>query len=188
MADHSKYTDQELLTLIKADDYVAFTEIYNRHADALYGSAYNILRDREGCKDIVQDLFIWFWQHREQWQLTSCRGYLLTAIKFKTANYIRDHKVHQGFFTELSGLELPDEDEATRLEVKELSGLIRSLADELPGKYGEIFRMSRYQHLSNKEIASQMGITEKTVENQMTIALKKLKAQLGPYGMFTLFL
>jgi RNA polymerase sigma-70 factor (family 1) len=188
MAGYSAYNDQELLALVKADDYAAFTEIYHRHSDALYGVSYNILRDRAGCKDIVQDLFIWFWQHRAQWQLQSCRGYLLAAVKFKTANYIRDNKVHKGFFTELSGVELPDEDEATRLEVKELSGLIRGLADQLPGRYGEIFRMSRYQHLSNKEIALQMGVTEKTVENQMTIALRKLREQLGPYGMFTLFL
>lgn len=188
MSSYSTFTDEKLLALIKAGDYAAFTEIYSRHADVLYGSAYNILRDRESCKDIVQDLFIWFWQHRGQWQLQSCRGYLLTAVKFKTANYIRDHKVHQGFFAQLEGLELPDEDEATRLEVKELARLIRELADQLPGKYGEIFRMSRYQHLNNKEIAKQMGLSEKTVENQMTIALRKLKEQLGPHGIFTLFL
>jgi len=188
MSAYSAYTDQELLALVKADDYAAFSEIYERHGDALYGAAYNILREREACRDVVQDIFIWFWEHRQQWQLESCRGYLLTAVKFKMANYIRDNKVHKGFFTAISEIDLGDEDEQSALEVKELTNLIRSLADQLPGKYGEIFRLSRYEHLSNKEIASRMGISEKTVENQMTIALKKLREKLGPNGAFTLFL
>jgi RNA polymerase sigma-70 factor (family 1) len=188
MTAYSTHTDQELLALIKADDYAAYTEIYARHADTLYGAAYNILRDREGCKDIIQDIFIWFWQHRAEWQLQSCRGYLLTAVKFKTANYIRDNKVHKGFFTELEGIDFGGEDEQALIEVKELTALIRQLADQLPGKYGEIFRLSRYEQLSNKEIALRLGISEKTVENQMTIALRKLKELLGPHGVFTWFL
>ncbi|MNL33690.1 RNA polymerase sigma factor [compost metagenome] len=74
------------------------------------------------------------------------------------------------------------------MEVRELYAFIRNLADQLPGKYGEIFRLSRYEQLSNKEIAQQMGISEKTVENQMTIALKKLKEKLGPGSAFLFFL
>ena len=73
------------------------------------------------------------------------------------------------------------------MEVRELSAFIKGLADQLPGKYGEIFRLSRYEQLSNREIALKMGISEKTVENQMTIALKKLKEKLGPRNAFLFF-
>lgn len=187
MAAYSAYTDQELLTLIKTGDYTAFNEIYDRHADALYGSAYNILRDRDGCRDIIQDIFIWFWQNRFQLNINNCRAYLLTAVKFKTANYIRDNKIGKGFFAELSTIDVSGDDEANAIEVRELSDFIKSLADQLPGRYGEIFRLSRYQQLSNKEIALQMGISEKTVENQITIALKKLKEKLGPSSAFLFF-
>lgn len=188
MAVCSTFSDQELLALIKDGDYAAFDEIYTRHADALYGAAYNVLRDQSSSKDIVQDVFTWFWQHRGQWQLSSCRGYLLTAVKFKVANYIRDNKVHKGFFTELSELEIGGEDEQLAYEVRQLSELIRQLADQLPGRCGEIFKLSRYEQLSNKEIAIKMGISEKTVENQMTIALKKLKDKLGPGHALLFFL
>lgn len=187
MAGYSAYTDQELLALIKAGDYAAFTELYRRHADALYGAAYNILRDREGCRDVIQDIFIWFWQSRSQLEIVNCRAYLLTAVKFKTANYIRDNKIGKGFFTELSTIDVIDNNEVAAMEVRELSAFIKGLADQLPGRYGEIFRLSRYQQLSNKEIALQMGISEKTVENQMTIALKKLKEKLGPHSAFLFF-
>ena len=188
MADYGTYTDQELLALVKAGDYTAFNELYRRHADVLYGSAYNILRDRDACRDIIQDIFVWFWQNRLKWELKTCRGYLLTAVKFKTANYIRNNKVGKGFFAELSTVEIESEDEEAAMEVRELYAFIRNLADQLPGKYGEIFRLSRYEQLSNKEIAQQMGISEKTVENQMTIALKKLKEKLGPGSAFLFFL
>jgi RNA polymerase sigma-70 factor (family 1) len=187
MAAYSAYTDQELLALVKAGDYAAFTELYRRHADALYGAAYNILRDREGCRDVIQDIFIWFWQSRSQLEIVNCRAYLLTAVKFKTANYIRDNKIGKGFFTELSTIDVIDNNEEAAMEVRELSAFIKGLADQLPGRYGEIFRLSRYQQLSNKEIALQMGISEKTVENQMTIALKKLKEKLGPHSAFLFF-
>ncbi|TCD03859.1 RNA polymerase sigma factor [Pedobacter psychroterrae] len=65
MAAYSSHNDHVLLDLVKKSDYAAFTELYTRHADALYGAAYNILRDRQGCKDVLQDIFIWFWQNRE---------------------------------------------------------------------------------------------------------------------------
>ncbi|ACU04189.1 RNA polymerase sigma-70 factor [Pedobacter heparinus] len=187
MGDYSTYTDQELLVLIKAEDYSAFNEIYHRHADALYGSAYNILRDRDSCRDVIQDIFIWLWQNRLHLNISNCRAYLLTAVKFKTANYIRDNKIGKGFFMELSTVELSSDDEENAIEVRQLSDFIKSLADQLPGRYGEIFRLSRYQQLSNKEIALQMGISEKTVENQMTIALKKIKEKLGPGSALMFF-
>lgn len=187
MHAYSSYSDQELLFLIKTGNYQAFNEIYRRHADILYGSAYNILRDRESCRDIIQDIFVWFWQHRMHWELTSCRGYLLTAVKFKTANYIRNNKVGKTFFVDLSAIEIGGEDEEAAMEVRELSAFIRNVADQLPGRYGEIFRLSRYDQLSNKEIALKLGISEKTVENQMTIALKKLKEKLGSGGAFLFF-
>ncbi|SMC94018.1 RNA polymerase sigma-70 factor [Pedobacter africanus] len=188
MNHYSTSTDKELLDLVKSNDYAAFNELYSRHSDALYGSAYNVLRNREACRDIIQDIFVWFWQNRDKWELNSCRGYLLTAVKFKTANYIRNNKVGKNFFAELSSIEIESDDEAAAMEVRELSDLIKRLAEQLPGKHGEIFRLSRYAQLSNKEIAAQLGITEKTVENQMTIALKKMKEKLGPGNAFLLLL
>ena len=51
---------------------MAFTELYQRHADVLYGAAYNILRDREGCRDVIQDIFIWLWQNLAQLKMSNC--------------------------------------------------------------------------------------------------------------------
>ncbi|RZL99757.1 MAG: RNA polymerase sigma-70 factor [Pedobacter sp.] len=172
-------TEEALLVQIKAGDYAAFDELYSRHFQTVYGMAYNILRDQQQSQDIVQDIFVWFWEHRSQWNLTSSRGYLLTAVKFKTSNYFRQNKVKETFYTGLAKQRMSAVDESILLEVKELNNLIMSLTAELPARCQEVFKLSRFEHLSNREIAEKLDITEKAVEAQITSALKKLKDKLG---------
>lgn len=179
--------EEVLLGLVKAGEYAAFDELYNRHWSALYGMAYNILRDHSSAKDIVQDIFTWFWEHREQWNLTSCRGYLLTAVRFKTANYIRANKAREEFYQGMAKLSLQPADESELLEVRQLEEMILNITSELPERCREIFSMSRFEHLSNKEIAQKLDISEKTVEGHITIALKKLREKLGKGNLLLFF-
>lgn len=178
-------SEEILLKLIKSGDYSAFDELYSRHFQTVYAMAYNILRDHQQSKDIVQDIFVWFWEHRAQWNLRSCRGYLLTAVKFKTANYFRKNKVKEAFFVGLAKQQMAFVDNSVLMEVRQLNDLILSLTAELPERCQEIFRLSRFDQLSNREIAVKLGITEKTVEAHITSGLKKLKDKLGKqYGFF----
>lgn len=178
MYNFRAYPENELLKLIKEGSYPAFTEIYDRHWNTLFGSAYNILRDREACLDILQDIFVWFWENREVWELDTCKGYLLTAVKFKTANYVRNSRKQGLIIHQLSSAELENAKDEP-YEVRQLEELIKSIADRLPDRCREIFQMSRYDFLSNKEIAAKLQISEKTVENQITIALKRLRQKLS---------
>lgn len=185
MSPYKDYTEAELLKLIKGDSYAAFNEIYGRHWNVLFGSAYNILRDKDACMDLIQDIFVWFWENRQTWELTSCKGYLLTAVKFKTANYIRNIKNRELIILQLANINIVHSEEE-ELEVKQLEELIKSIADQLPDRCREIFQLSRYSYLSNKEIANKLQISEKTVENQLTIALKRLRQKLST-GHLALF-
>ena len=187
MLNYKVQSEGELLLMVKEGDYTAFDELYARHWSALYGMAYNILRDHDSSKDIVQDIFIWFWEHREYWILTSCKGYLLTAVRFKTANYIRANKAREEFYKVSFEQTVSAMDESLLMEAKELESFIREITDELPERCREIFSMSRFQQLSNKEIAEQLNISEKTVEGHITNALKKLRERLRK-GSFILFL
>lgn len=184
MSHYSDLNDTELLNLLKNGDYSAFNELYNRHWSALYGSAYNILRNKEACQDILQEVFVWFWEHRTTWQLTSCKGYLLTAVKFKIANYIRNNKVRSSFFEKLSNIQVAFIEDHIGLEVRQLQEFILKFTEQLPDRCREVFYLSRYENLSNKEIAAKLMISEKTVENQITTALKKLRGKLGPNFLF----
>jgi RNA polymerase sigma-70 factor (ECF subfamily) len=180
-------TEEVLLGLIKTGNYAAFDELYNRHWSTLYGMAYNILRDHSSSKDIVQDIFVWFWEHREQWNLTSCKGYLLTAVRFKTANYIRASKARQEFYQFMPGQDNEFADQGMEFEARQLELLIQQITSELPERCQEIFRLSRFEYLPNKQIADKLGISEKTVEGHITAALKKLREKLGKRN-FLLFL
>ncbi|RQO74466.1 RNA polymerase sigma-70 factor [Pedobacter sp. KBW06] len=177
--DYKSETEESLLLSVKDGDRSAFDELYTRHWTVVYGMAYNILRDHQYSKDIVQDIFVWFWEHRGQWNLTTCRGYLLTAVKFKTANFIRASKIREDFFKSAAQREQMNYDQNLMLEVKELEQFIHTVISDLPDRCRQIFTLSRFKHCSNKEIAAELNISEKTVEMQITIALKKLREKLG---------
>ena len=141
--------------------------------------------------DIVQEIFIWLWEHRKELVIkTTLRGYLLAAVKFKAANCIRNGKIRAGFFKQIGqaspGPLTNTADEL--LQVKELEEVIRQTIDTLPRTCRTIYQLSRTAHLSHHEIAHELGISVKTVENQMTIALRRLRVVLTKMFISLLFL
>ncbi len=146
----------------------------------MYKFAFFMLRDKEACKDIIHDVFIWVWEHRTGLDMNCPKSYLKTAVKYKIANYIRTGNMKESFFEAASDF-TPGESEPGAVEfaeVKELNHIIQLTVSRLPPKCQEIFRLSREENLSNKEIARQLGISTKTVENQITIALHRIRANV----------
>jgi RNA polymerase sigma-70 factor (ECF subfamily) len=176
-------TDKDLIFLISRGDQGAFNTLYNRHWPWLFKFAFLILKDRDAAKDIIQDVFVWVWEHRKDLQMHAPKSYLKTAVKYKIANYIRTGNIRNSFFDEASQLKYtvctPGADEFA--EVNELNHIIRISIANLPVKCKEIFRLSREENLSNREIASQLGISIKTVENQMTIALHRIRTSVDAH-------
>jgi len=188
MANYSSFTDQELIELLREGDYEAFTAIYNRYWKFLFDAAYNANRNREDCLDICQTVFLWVWENRGQVKITTnLKGYLYTAIKYKIANQIRNGKYREGLFDDLERLDTRSY-QVNELEIKELKNFIDQLISELPDRCREVFLLSRTEHLSHKEIAERLGISEKTVDAHIIVALKKLKAPLESLAFIFLFL
>ncbi|HKG05008.1 MAG TPA: RNA polymerase sigma-70 factor [Pedobacter sp.] len=185
MSTYGSFTDQELIALLKGSDMRAFDEIYLRYADSLFKFAYSVLRAEDECRDVVQDIFVWFWQNRESLQVTSLKSYLFASVKFNLVKFVKTSKRRSEILEFVPKQQEIFEDHA--MELKELTQLIREFVGELPVRAREIFELSRDQHLSNKEIALKLGISEKTVENQMTIVLKKLKVNLGRHSFLLFF-
>ncbi len=188
MSNYCKYTDNELVNLLQDDDHDSFTEIYNRYWKLLYNAAYQACRNREDSLDICQALFVWIWDNRLSIKIsTTLKGYLFTAVKYKVANLIRNGKLREGLFDNLAAnhTEVWEENE---LEIKELENFITQLINELPPRCREVFIMSRNEQLSHREIAAQLGIAERTVDEQIHRALKKLKGPLSKLAtIFLLF-
>jgi RNA polymerase sigma-70 factor (family 1) len=182
-------SDQEILTLIGQDDRAAFGELYNRYWQSLYQTAWNVLRDPESCMEVTQEVFVWLWDHRSGLQINSLPSYLRAAAKYKVTDILRRNNVREACFVNLDELDSAslsfDEDP---LELKELKEVIGQMSAKLPARARVIFELSRNEQLSNREIAKKLGISEKTVENQITIALKKLRVAMGSISVWLFFL
>jgi RNA polymerase sigma-70 factor (ECF subfamily) len=179
MTGYSTYADNVLLDLLKAGDRRAFDELYNRHWKALYRTAYALLRDESACMDILQDIFVWLWEHRDHLVLTSLRAYLTMAVRYKASNYLRLLHRQRNFTGQMAEPPPAPADGELSVELKELKALVIHFTEHLPGRCKEVFLLSRNEYLSNREIAGRLGISEKTVENQITTALKRLRVKLG---------
>ena len=154
-----------LLKLIKQGDQIAFRHLFYQYADSLERFITYYIHDREKSQDLVLDIFTYIWENRQNFEIKlTLKAYLFQAARNKSFTYIRDKKIP--VYLE-------------EMELKELHHLIEEAVSLLPDKCREIFRKSREENLTNKEIAGQLHISEKTVEGQITIALKKIRIHLG---------
>ncbi|WP_109697592.1 RNA polymerase sigma-70 factor [Chitinophaga deserti] len=175
--------DSALVDQLGKGDWKAFNAIYSRYAGLLHNYAFNILMDEDECTDVVQDIFVWLWENREKLNINHLKGYLLAAVKYKLTRHIVSSKRKADI---LKAVPPPAEHFVEEnIEIKELRAAIHDFIGTLPPQARKIFRMSREQYLSNKEIGLELGLSEKTVRNQMTITLKKLKVYLGRLSFWT---
>jgi RNA polymerase sigma-70 factor (ECF subfamily) len=177
-------TDEDLIALIREDDLGAFERIYNKYWSKLYLSAYNIIRDRQVAEDVTQEVLVNLWMKRANLKLTSLNAYLYTAVRYQVFNVIRSGKVRADLFNRLEELFSHNGGEDL-LSEKDINRLLEQGVAELPEKCRQIFIMSRKEHLSTKEIAERLGIAPKTVENQLTVALNRLRKTLGDFVCIT---
>lgn len=180
MKDYKHRSDEQLLASIREGDRLAFHEIYYRYWKKLYGSAYPLLNDSALCEDLVQDLFITLWVKREKWQIESLQAYLYTALRNRVFKALKKQKIQ---VDSSSALQYFPSDYAADRDVllKEINSLRDQGIRQLPERCRLIYRMSREEALSTKEIALKLNLAPKTVENQMTIALRRLRGTLHDF-------
>lgn len=177
---NSACSDDSQCELVNQIDPVTFEKIYNEYWSRLYLASYNVLRDRQAAEDIVQEVMVQFWFKKDNTEIANLGAYLYTAVRYKVFDAIRSGKVKQRFVLKMEESPLCNAIEEQYRE-KELKGLLHQRISSLPEKCREIFILSREQQLSTKEIANRLGITPKTVENQLTIAIKRLRASMANY-------
>jgi len=163
-----------------------FERLFRDFFPPLMAFARKILGDEDDAREVVHQVFINLWEKRSEIDLsTSLKSYLFTSVHNRSLNAIRDRK-------KFSSEEVPDVagdwDVSAQIEGMELEGKIREAIDTLPEKCREIFEMNRFEGLKYAEIAGKLNISIKTVENQMSKALKILREQLGKYLTLLLYL
>lgn len=190
MTNYKKLSETELTELLQQDSLGAFREIYVRYWKALYGEAYKRLKDKDQCEEIVQELFAGLWNKRMALQIDgTLGGYLYKSVGYRVIDQYRREMVrakHRALFKAVYSE--ADHSTENAIMLKDLEQSINLAVGQLPDKCRSVYELSRVEHKTNKEIAEYLGISEKTVENHLTRALKKLRVSLGNYYILLLFL
>jgi RNA polymerase sigma-70 factor (family 1) len=180
MEVYCAYSNQELITLLKEGDRTAFTEIFNRYNKLLYSHVYNKMRDEEAARDLVQDVFVVLWEKRESIQNINLAGYLFTMSKNRILNLLSHHKIVSDYASSIQNYAHSDIQMADELiREKQLAAIIETEINALPPRMREVFKLSRFEHLSNKEIAVKLSLSEHTVADQIKKSLKILRYKIG---------
>ncbi len=164
------------------NDQAAFTTVYRRHWETLFTTTVRVIGNKEDAEDIIQEVFTSLWNRRKVLNLTGpLTGYLQASVKYKAINYIERNITRRHYLAALSQAAeagVPASPEVL-LRVKEVQQLIQTVIENMPPKMREVFQLSRREHLSHKEIATQLGISEQTVKKHIQHALQSLRLAMG---------
>lgn len=175
---------QRLAEQVKNGNKEAFKHLFDTLWVPLYKHTQGVIMDEYAAKDILQEVWIDYWNRRQTIKTHNIRAYLFRATKYKSFNYLRDKK-----FTplQLEALEqLPYEDFTITEEHSGLTTMNRVLQDsmeKLPARCQSIFKMSRLEGYTNDEIAYILNISKRSVENQLSLALKRIKTDLKAHEL-----
>ncbi|WP_134088615.1 RNA polymerase sigma factor [Olivibacter sp. XZL3] len=185
MLQKGHISDEKLVQLLKTGNKLAFTIIYDRYWKSLLSIAYNHLKDPVKAEELVQDIFLDLWARREHSAIDNLRSYLAGAIKFS---------VFKTIYREKRRKELLDNHEQQvehvfneqRIDLRIIQDTLEGLVNELPKQCKLVFKKSRYEYKPNKVIANELNISEKSVEANLTRALKSLRYSLERAGILSL--
>lgn len=178
MPHHSPYHEKDLLLHLSQGDEAALTHIYKLYWQPLFINAYQVLKDKSVCEDIIQEIFLQLWMRREQLAIQdSLQAYLYAATRYQVFGHLKKMASRETLMAR-AGKPSPVTYSDDTLMQKDLHEQVEKVVATLPDKCKLIYQLSREAHLSHKEIAEKLSISTKTVENQLTIALHRLRTHL----------
>lgn len=173
--------DQELWCRVQDKNCpLSFSTLFERHWEKLYSTAFSYLKDQEKSEEITHDIFLNLWQKRETLAIQSFTAYIRAAARYHVYKELKKRKALTISYTD----ELTETGEAIanqgeeRLIYQDAERQVDNSLQSLPARCQEIYFMSRKEHLTNEEIANKLGISKRTVENQLTVALRHIRLQL----------
>jgi RNA polymerase sigma-70 factor (ECF subfamily) len=182
-----------LMDLLAAGDGQVFEKVFKVHFKSLHAYACTLLNSEAVAEEMVQQVFYKLWERKEQVVVhTSIKAYLYRAVHNESMNHLKHRKVkstHQTYAMQQQSHQ-QERNAAEQLAGKELETRIREALNELPEQCRTIFQLSRFEELKYREIADQLNLSVKTVENQMGKALKLMRLKLADFLvlLITLFL
>lgn len=172
--------DNLLFQKIKDRDRDAFNTLFKLYYTSLCRFAYSMTLSEEDAEESVQEMFVAFWQKAPSLDIEiSLKSYLYRATRNQVLNAIKKKQVEMQYSsTYYDELDLSENSQI--LSDEEINKIIKLGVEKLPEACRQIFILAKYEGLSYEEIAEYLNISKKTIENQMGIALKKLREYLNP--------
>ena len=180
--------DKEYVECLKKDDFIAFDTLFHKYSKSLYAFVWSVTKDPFAAEEVTQLVFLKVWEKRMLInEHLSFKSFLFSITYHETISWLRKEKSQKRRINEFiqNHESLSYETEHT-IEFLNIEGYANQLIKELPEKRKQIFILSREQGLSNKEIADKLEISIKTVENQISSALKYLRDKLGKHEIWGL--
>ena len=182
----SKENLTEILQQLQTDDQAILKSLFQLHYPSVCRSIQRLVRDKATTEDLAQDVFIKFWEKRKQLNITSSvAAYLHRMGTNEAISYLRRKKIFES--EEVLEQNITNEHDSAEAQLlqSELQKNVTAAINSLPPKCRAIFQLSRFEELTYREIAEQLGISIKTVENQMGKALRVMRVKLRGYlGLF----
>lgn len=171
------YDTNTLLTRMAGGDEAAFTALYDRYWAKLFAIAYNRLQSREAAEDVVHDVFASFWANRSSSAIQQVENYLAVAVKYAVLLRLR-RQLRERDYTRSALSAVSAVSPESRIDDRQLLELLNREVEKLPERCRLVFKCSREQGMPVREIARTLHLSPKTVENQLTRALRHLRLAL----------
>ena len=172
--------EKELFTLMSQGDQVAFTKIFDHYEPRIYAFILKITRSEINAEEIVQELFIKLWTDREKLaDIKFPRSYIFRMATHRAANYLRQLARNTRLVKTVAGNLVVEKNTTEEiLDYKEMEETINKVVEQLPTQQKTVYKLSRQEGLNAEQIATQMNLSEKTVKNHLTEALRFIRERL----------
>lgn len=183
MGDTSIQVDKKVVELLRVGDIEAFEKVFFTFADRLYYFAFRYLRNQHDAEEIVQDVFVKLWENRAKLnEQLSFSGYIFTIARNTIFNQNRK-KVNEQAYQEYVKVFLDNSTSKTEddLIYSDIKAIVDKVVEDLPPQRKLIYKMSREKGLSYREIAQELGLSERTIEAHIRLALKTLTKVLDDH-------
>lgn len=180
------YDQQLYISGLKADDKAVIDRLYKKYHAKIYHFAKSYLKLTDEAADIVQEVFVKLWDSRATLKNdTDLDALVFTITRNAVISVFRKKSSEKKYMDYLTSMAIDSDNQTIEaLDYRSLEGQLNSLIEQLPDKRKQVFLLSRQQGLKNSEIAQQLSISEKTVEDHMTKALAFIRKHMEAYGVF----
>lgn len=187
--EYQLLSDEMLVKLLRVDDAAAFQEIYRRYFRPLTLTALSRLRTQETAEEIIQEVFMSLWEKRAKQDIQQLKAYLFAALRYQIIDFYKSRILTERY-VDCDAVEqvLPQNTTESDLDFQEITSIFKNVVESLPPKTKQIFRLSRVDHETTREISLRLKIPERTVEYHITSALKTLRIQLQDFMPMTVIL